>query len=402
MRTLPAWVEVDLDALTANIASVRRRVGPGVHILLIVKADAYGHGAVEVAREAIHRGVHMLGVATVDEGRELRVAGIDAAVLLLSPALPDEIPGILDHDLRTTLPDLGFATELSAQAVARHKRVPVHVEVDTGMGRSGIAPDDAVDLLVQANRLPGLLVEGVYTHFPVSDTDLDYTRDQLRRFLAVVTAVRQAGVEVALVHASNTGGVLGLPAAHLDMVRPGGMLYGVMPDPALQADPDSRRVMSFHARLVQVRRIPQGQGISYGRDCRLERDSVVGVVPVGYGHGLSRAYSSRGAMLCRGKRVAILGRITMDMTMIDLTDLEAVGVGEEVVVFGRQGAAEITVDEIAAATGVIGYEVLCGISKRVVRVYKRGGDVQSMRGLLGVRRLGAAFASSLGPGSGGA
>ncbi len=402
MRTLPAWVEVDLDALSSNIAVVRRLIGPDVHILLIVKADAYGHGAVEVAREAIHRGVHMLGVATVDEGRELRVAGIDAAVLLLSPALHDEIPAILDHDLRTTIPDLEFAAALSAQAVARGKRVPVHIEADTGMGRSGIGAHEVVDWVVSASRLPGLLVEGLYTHFPVSDTDVETTRAQLTRFLDLVTAVRRAGVAVTLVHASNTGGVLGLPAASLDMVRPGGMIYGVMPDPALAGDPALRPVMSFHARLVQVRRLPAGHGVSYGHDCVLSRDSVVGVVPVGYGHGLSRAYSGHGGMLCRGQRVAILGRITMDMTMIDLTEVEAAAVGDAVVVFGQQGNAAIFVDEIAAATGVIGYEVLCGISKRVVRVYRRDGDVQSMRGLLGVRRLGAEFASHFGAGPGGA
>jgi len=398
MRTLPAWVEVDLDALSTNIAVVRRRVGAGVHIMLIVKADAYGHGAVEVAREAIHGGVHMLGVATVDEGRELRVAGIDAAVLLLSPSLRDEIPAILDHDLRTTIPDLDFAAELSAHASARGKRVPVHIEADTGMGRSGIGPREVVDLTLSASRLPGLIVEGLYTHFPT--TDVEFTGAQLARFLELVAAVRRAGVEMTLVHASNTGGVLGLPPANLDMVRPGGMIYGVMPEAALAGDPALRPVMSFHARLVQVRRLPAGHGISYGRDCVLSRDSVVGVVPVGYGHGLSRAYSGRGGMLCHGKRVPILGCITMDMTMIDLTEVEGAAVGDAVVVFGRQGEAAITVDEIAAATGVIGYEVLCGISKRVVRVYKRDGDVQSMRGLLGVRRL-AEFTPSFGTGSGG-
>jgi alanine racemase len=389
MKMLPAWVEVDLDALVANIGEVRRRIGHDVRILLIVKADAYGHGAVEVAREAVRAGVHMLGVATVDEGKELRGAGLDAAILVLSPALPEEIPELLAHDLRVTVPDLEFAAALSQQAWRAGKLVPVHVEIDTGMGRSGLLPDEAVAVVARAAALPGLLLEGVYTHFPVSDTDVEFTRRQMQVFAATVARLRAAGAAPRLVHASNTAGILNLRDADCDMVRPGGMLYGCLPDPALAVPPGLRRVMSFHARLVQVRRLPAGHGVSYGRDFVTRGDTVVGVLPVGYGHGLSRAYSGRGEVLFRGRRVPILGRITMDMTMIDLSAHDAPRVGEEVVLFGRQGEAEIGVDEIAAKTGVIGYEVLCGISKRVVRVYRRNGDVQSMRGLTGVRRLAA-------------
>lgn len=388
MRQLPAWVEVDLDALAANIALVRAKIGPAAKILLIVKADAYGHGAVEVAREAVRQGVHMLGVATVDEGKELRGAGLDAAILVLSPALADEIPEILAHDLRTTIPSLEFARHLSQEAYRARKVVPVHIEFDTGMGRSGLLPGDAVAVALQVASLPGLQVEGVYTHFPVSDTDPAASQAQLQEFLAAVDRLRAAGVQPALVHASNTAAILQLAAAHLDMVRPGGMLYGVLPDPSLRPPPGLQPVMSFHARLVQVRRLPAGHGISYGRYFVTTRETVVGVLPVGYGHGLSRAYSGRGAVLFRGRPVPILGRVTMDMTLVDLTGIDSPEPGEVAVVFGRQGEAQISVDDIAAATGVIGYEVLCGISKRVVRVYKRYGDVQSMRGLTGVRRLG--------------
>jgi alanine racemase len=387
MKMLPAWVEVDLDALATNIGLVRPRIAPATHILLIVKADAYGHGAVEVAREAVRAGVHMLGVATVDEGKELRGAGIDAAILVLSPTLPGEIDEIVAHDLRVTLSDRDFAADLSQHAWRAGKWVPVHVEVDTGMGRSGHLPDDAIAIAVHAAGLPGLLVEGVYTHFPVSDTDVEFTRAETAAFAAVVARLRAAGVTPRLVHASNTGAILNVRDADFEMVRPGGMLYGCMPDPALQPPAGLRRVMSFHARLAQVRRLPPGHGISYGRDFVTRRETVVGVVPVGYGHGLSRAYSGGGEVLFRGARVPILGRVTMDMTLVDLTEFESPRVGEEVVLFGQQGEAAITVDDIAARTGVIGYEVLCGISKRVVRVYRRNGDVQSMRGLTGVRRI---------------
>jgi alanine racemase len=205
--------------------------------------------------------------------------------------------------------------------------------------------------------------------------------------MALVARLRAAGLQVPLVHASNSAGILLLRDADLDMVRPGGGLYGCLPHPCLRGAADLRPVMSFHARLVQVRRLPARTPISYGGDVHTWRDCTIGVVPVGYGHGLSRAYSGRGAMLCRGQRVPVLGRVTMDMTMLDLSGIDAPRVGEEVVLFGRQGNAWLDVGEIADKTGVIGYEVLCGISKRVVRVYRRNGSVESMRGLTGVRTL---------------
>ncbi len=386
MDTLPAWVEVDLDALAHNVTVVRRLTGPDTRILFIVKADAYGHGAVEVAREAVRAGVHMLGVATVDEGRELRAAGIDAAILVLSPALPAEIPALLEAELRTTVPDLEFAAQLSDAARRCGKLAPVHVEIDTGMGRSGIHASVAASCIEQISHLPGVVIEGVFTHFPVSDTDVEFTRQQCATFQDIVARLRRSGLHIALVHASNSAGILELRQADLDMVRPGGMLYGCWPEARLSGRAALRPVMSFHARLVQVRRLPPRTPISYGGDAHTWRDAVIGVVPVGYGHGLSRAYSGRGVMLFRGRRVPILGRVTMDMTMLDLTGCDA-RVGEEVVIFGAQGAECIGIDEIASATGIIGYEVLCGISKRVVRVYRRHGGVESMRGLTGVRAL---------------
>jgi alanine racemase len=387
MKTLPAWVEIDLDALVHNVQVVRRLTGPECRILLIVKADAYGHGAVEIAREAIRAGVHMLGVATVDEGCELRSAGIDAAILLLSPALPDEIPALLAAQLRTTVPDLSFAEKLSEAAHGLGSLAPVHVEVDTGMGRSGVLARDALEWIRQLSALPGILVEGVFTHFPVSDTDDEFTRRQGVALRALVEALRAAGITVPLVHASNTAGILRVPELRFDLVRPGGMLYGCVPHPSLEGRQALRPVMSFHARLVQVRTLPPRSPISYGGDVFTCRETRLGIVPVGYGHGLSRAYSGRGSVLYEGRRIPILGRVTMDMTMIDLSSFPAAKVGDEVVLFGRQGDAEISVDEIAEKTGVIGYEVLCGISKRVVRVYRRNGGVESVRGLTGVREI---------------
>jgi alanine racemase len=386
MRTLPAWVDVDLDALGANLRLIQERIGASRRILLIVKADAYGHGSVEVAREAIHSGVHMLGVATVDEALQLRDAGIDSAILVLSPALPDEIDALVSRSLRTTVPDLEFAARLSRASQDAGVIVPVHIEIDTGMGRSGFHADVAVDWVRRVVALPGIQLEGLYTHFPVSDTDVAFTQAQVQRFRNVIDELAHQGVRATWTHASNSAGILNVEEAHLDLVRPGGMAYGCLPHPSLRDRAPLRRVMSFRARLVQVRHLPPRSSISYGGDVVTCAPLTMGVVPVGYGHGLQRSYSGRGTMLFRGQRVHVLGRITMDMTMVDLTDFEEPRVGEEVVLFGRQGDDEITVDEIAEATGVLGYEILCGISKRVVRVYRRNGGVESMRGLTGVRQ----------------
>ena len=385
MKTLPAWVDIDLDALSSNLRVVRERIGAGRKILLIVKADAYGHGSVEVAREAIRSGVHMLGVATVDEALQLREAGIDCAILVLSPALPDEIKTLVKHSLRVTIPDLAFAEKLSRAALAAGVVAPIHIEVDTGMGRSGVHADVAVEWVQRVVALPGLQLEGLYTHFPVSDTDAIFTRTQVQRFRAVVEQLAACGVHATLTHASNSAGILTTEDAHFRMVRPGGLAYGVLPHASLNGIAPLQRVMSFRARLVQVRQLPARATISYGCDVMTCAPLTMGVVPVGYGHGLTRAYSGRGAVLFRNRRVPILGRITMDMTMIDLSGFEAPRVGEEVVLFGRQGEDEISVEEIAEAAGVFSYEILCGISKRVVRVYRRNGGVESMRGLTGVR-----------------
>jgi alanine racemase len=288
--------------------------------------------------------------------------------------------------LRATIPDLAFAEQLSEAALHARVLVPIHIEIDTGMGRSGFHADVAVAWVRRVVALPGLQLEGLYTHFPVSDTDLTFTSSQVQRFRSIIDELAAFGVRATLTHASNSAGILSVPDAHFEMVRPGGVAYGALPHPSLQGIAPLQSVMSFRARLVQVRQMPPRSTISYGCDVMTCAPLTMGIVPVGYGHGLMRDYSGRGSVLFRGQRVPILGRITMDMTMVDLSDFPDPEVGEEIVLFGRQGDAEISVDEIAAATGVLGYEILCGISKRVVRVYRRNGGVESMRGLTGVRQ----------------
>jgi len=372
-----SWVEVDLDILDSNLEALKRTIGPGREILLVVKADAYGHGAAHVARAAAAKGVKQFGVATLHEGMQLRGAGLVEDVWVLSPLLESEIPQALAHGLEPTLPSIEFARALSAEAMRRGRPCRVHVEVDTGMGRTGVDATEAVDFLAAVDALPGVRVGSVYTHFPDADAeDETFTRQQIARFDEVLAALGARGLTPPLVHAANSAGTLRMAEGRLGLVRPGLAAYGLVPPHG--TDPGLTPAMSFHSRLVQVRRVRAGRPVSYGRTFTTPRDSVIGVVPVGYGHGYSWLCSNRGAMLVAGQRVPIVGRVTMDLTMLDLTELaERTGrmpePGDPVILFGRQNGAQLPVEELAHWSGTLPYEVLCTIGKRVTRIYLRGG-----------------------------
>ncbi|MGD1047878.1 MAG: alanine racemase [Candidatus Krumholzibacteriaceae bacterium] len=385
MNRSPAWVEIDLDALKHNVDRVRSIVPAGVSMLLVVKADAYGHGAVRISRLAVECGVDMLGVATLDEGRELRKAGIKLPILILSPVLPQELEGVLENDLAVSASSYEFAERASDIAVRTGAVCALHVEIDTGMGRAGIAQGEAIEAVSRMGALPGIRIEGLFTHFPASDSDVDFTKDQIRLFTGIASALRTAGVAFRYLHCANSAAILNFPSGDFNLVRPGLLVYGHAPSIVLRDRLDVVPAMSFKARLVLVRDMPAGASISYGRTYIAPKPLKMGVVPVGYGHGLSHRLSNRGQFLFRGKRASIIGRVTMDMTMLDLSEFPDAKVGEEIVIFGRQQGAEITVDEVARWDETLNYEVLCRISKRVPRLYLRSGRIESMKTLLGVR-----------------
>jgi len=389
--TFTTWVEIDLDALVHNIGAVRSRIGPERRMLLVVKADAYGHGAVEVARVAVKNGVDTLGVATLQEGIELRQASIDAPVLILSPPMEEETEDIVEYDLTCTVPSLAIARALARASAARGRTCAVHVEVDTGMGRSGVGLDEAVGFVSALTKLPELVLEGIFTHFPSSDDDRGFTERQVGLFLGLLTRLDAKGIRIPLRHAANSGGVLGVPSSFdgpLNMVRPGIAAYGLRAGSPSANGVELVPVMSFKSRIAQIRDLPAGHTVSYGRTFAAERPMRVAVVPVGYGHGLSWRLSNCGEVLVRGRRAPIVGRVTMDVTMVDLEGVGEAVVGDEVVLFGRQGDEEITVDEVARRVGTINYEVICGIGKRVARVYLKSGEAIGMRTLTERRVVG--------------
>ncbi len=384
MDRFPAWVEVNLDAMKWNIGVVRDLLYADVSILLVVKADAYGHGSIRVARLAAECGVDMLGVATVDEGKELREADIGLPILVLSPILPEEIVHALEYDLAVTVSSIEFAEAASRAAKKKGGNCKVHIEVDTGMGRAGLGRERAIEEIKKILALENLELDGIFTHFPASDNDIDFTGEQIESFKKLLDELKADGVEFHYIHCANSAAIMNFPSSHFNMIRPGFLVYGHAPTIGLKEKTDVVPVMSFKTKLVLVREMPPGSSISYGRTYIAPGHIMMGIIPVGYGHGMSHHLSNRGEVLFRGSRVPIIGRVTMDMTMIDLSGFEDPSVGEEIVIFGRQGSASIDVDEIAQWEGTLNYEILCRISKRVARIYMSKGIVDSLKTLLGM------------------
>lgn len=371
----PAWAEIDLGAVRHNAAVLAAEVRPA-RLCAVVKAAGYGHGAPEVAGAALEGGADWLAVALVEEGRELRAAGVDAPVLVLSEPAPSAMDEVVELSLTPTLyTPAGLDAIRSAVRASRISQpFSVHVKVDTGMHRVGAPPPEAVALALEVDASPELDLGGFWTHFAVSDELADpYTSEQVDCFQQALGVLAAGGVRPALRHAANSGGAIWHPDSRFDMVRCGIALYGLSPG----ADGTSRHpvpllkpAMALKARVSFVKTVPAGERLSYGLRYRLARDSVVATVPLGYADGVTRSLSATGGMvLIGGQRVPIAGAVTMDQILVDCGPDSGVAVGDEVVLLGRQGTEEITAWEWAGRTGSIAYEVVCGISGRVPRSY---------------------------------
>ncbi|NLZ44715.1 MAG: alanine racemase [Clostridia bacterium] len=369
----PVWVEVDLEAIRENIRQIRRLTGQGTkapEIMAVVKAEAYGHGAVATARAALEAGATRLGVAIPEEGILLREAGIDRPVLVFTPLLPDQVETFLDYGLTATIAGEESARALSAAAGRRGQKSRVHLKVDTGMGRVGVSPAEAQDLARRVAALPNLEVEGVYSHFATADeADLSFAYHQLAVFKEVLNSLEEAGLKIPLRHIANSGAIINLPESYFDLVRAGIIIYGLYPSPETPRDRlPLKPALSLKARVVQVKRVPPGTGISYGQVYHTRCATNIVTLPLGYADGWSRLLSGKARVLLKGKSFPLAGRICMDQCMADVGDL-AVEPGEEAVLIGKQGGEEISVDEVAGLLGTINYEVVCMLSGRVPRVW---------------------------------
>ncbi len=367
--TRPTWLEIDLDAIQENIRQVRRIVGPHVQIMAVVKGNAYGHGIAEIAHAAVAGGVAMLGVACLSEARMLQEAGITTPMLVLGYTPAWQAEEAVRYDVRVTLFDLDTAHALSQAAQQVHRPARVHVKVDTGMGRLGVLPQEAPDFVETVVRLPGIEVEGIFTHFSVADeAEKSYTHWQLSRFHKVLHALQSRGIHIPLVHAANSAALLTVPESRFNMVRLGIAMYGLAPSAKVPLPAGFRPALTWKTIIAQVKTLPPGSFVSYGNTYRTTGEERIAVIPVGYADGFRRAPAHWGHVLVHGQRAPIVGRVCMDQTMINITHIPEVRQGDEVVLIGRQGDAEITAEEVAQRLGTIHYEVISEILSRVPRV----------------------------------
>ena len=383
----PLQATIDLSAITENVRAVKHLVGPRCKVMAVVKADGYGLGAQWVAAAALEGGASWLAVACVDEGVQLRRAGYTGLLLVMSYVPPEEATVAVANRLTLVLHSsrTGHALELAAQRLGLGgASVPVHVKVDTGLGRFGCMPSELMPLLAELSSLPSLRIEGLMTHFADADAeDSGFAQGQLRLFNELRATAQAAGFRFDLVHAANSSAALTLPESHLDMVRVGILLSGHLPAGHLAGRIPLRHAIRLTARLARVFTAPEGYFVGYGRTWRAQSASVIGLVPVGYADGYSRSLSNRGQVLVSGVRCPVVGRVSMDQTAVDLTQVPNASEGDEVVLIGTQGDEEIDAADIGRWAGTIPYEVLCALSARVPRTYVRDGNPTDRCTLLG-------------------
>jgi alanine racemase len=381
------WAEVYLDRISHNYKLIKQKV-ERAEIMAAIKADAYGHGAVEVARILETEGISMFGVASLEEGIELREAGISSKILVLSPIVYSQIDALLEYNLIPTISELGFFKLLDEKLKARQKPMVVHVEVDTGMTRTGIPYREARDTIREIDHSPFITIEGIFSHFPLADADGSFTEKQLEEFGNLIKDLQRGNVNPHFVHIANSAGIFKYTRSHFNLVRPGIALYGLNSSPEVNFAKDFLPVMVLKSRVVNLRVVDAGTAVSYGHTFKTKRKSTIATVSVGYGDGYPRALSNCGEVLVNGRRALIIGMVCMDLIMIDVTDIEGVKVGDIVTLIGKDGTEMITAEECAIKSNTIVYEITSGIGPRVARVFKVRDRVISVRNLLGRWRNG--------------
>lgn len=367
--TRPVWAEIDLAAIAHNVRAIRKITS--AEMMAVVKADGYGHGALQVARVALANGAQRLAVAILNEALELRQQAVTVPILVLGYTPEEQAEVVVANEVTQTVFSWPLAEALSKVAVKLDKKAKIHVKVDTGMGRVGVQPEEAVKFIRQLMTLPNLEVEGMFTHFAVADEqDKSYTKEQFAKFMAVVESLAGEGISLPLYHVANSAAIIDLPSTHLNLVRPGIILYGLYPSD--QVDKEKillRPALTLKARIGHIKRVKAGTSISYGRKYIAPEERVLATLPLGYADGFTRLLFAKGQVLVKGQKAPLVGRVCMDQCMIDITDIPGVETGEEVVLIGRQGKGSISVEELAEKIGTINYEVVCMISQRVPRVY---------------------------------
>ena len=365
-------VLIHLDNLESNIRKIRELAGAGIKLCLAVKANGYGHGAVEISRAAVDMGVDYLGIASAAEGYELRKAGITSPLLLLSLTPPEDIPRVVECAMSAVVASQECISRFEEVASFVGKTAVLHIKVDTGMGRIGCTPEEARNLAIGIVKSPVLALEGVCTHFPVADIeDSTFTSNQIDLFNKVISEIRMEGIDPGIVHASNSAGLIRYNTAKYDMVRIGIAAYGYPQGPNPREIPGFKPVMEMRSKLVFLKKVAAGTPLSYGLTYTTERDTTIGTVTAGYGDGYPRLLSNNADVVIRGRRYPVVGRVCMDQLLVDLGCDPDVRLYDDVVLFGP-GPGTPDAAELADAAGTIAYEITCGVSGRVSRAYQRG------------------------------
>ncbi|HQP09840.1 MAG TPA: alanine racemase [Candidatus Omnitrophota bacterium] len=385
------YCEIDLEAVRHNARQIAKLVQKNrfflstrldaekklkglESILAVIKADAYGHGVEDIARLLDREGVGLFGISNVDEGITLRKLGVKKPILLLESALPVCAGKIVDYDLTSGVCTLELARALDQEAKKRGRKADVHIKIDTGMGRLGVWHTEAFDFIKKVSRLRRLRIMGIFTHFPAADTERGFTRKQIVSLYDLVKKLDRAGLIIPFIHAANSMGLAGYKTHILNLARPGLMLYGLYPDPRLKKDFLLKPAMSVRSHVIFLKRIPKGRSVSYGRTFFTKRDMLIATVPIGYSDGYFRAFSNRAAVVINGARCPVIGRVTMDQIMVDVTPVPGVKLGTSVTVLGRQKRQTVSAEDLARWAGTINYEIVCSLGSRLPRIIKKGNE----------------------------
>lgn len=377
----PVWAEVDLDKLAHNMREIRR-VAKSENIIGVVKADAYGHGAVDVAPVLLENGANRLAVAVISEAVELRRSGIECPIMILGFTPPNLIDNLLRYDIEQAVYSYEFAKELSRMAQKKNKVARIHIIVDTGMGRIGYLPnDDSVEEVYKISKLPNIIIEGLFCHFSSADEkDKTYTFNQVKKYNDFYDELKKKKVNINMRHIANSAAIIDLPETHYEAVRPGIIIYGYYPSEEVNKENiDLKPVMTLKTNVVHIKTLPPGEYVSYGRKYRTEKESVIATLPVGYADGYTRLLFQKGKVILKGKFAPVIGRICMDQCMIDVTEIDGVKIGDEVILIGEDENNKFSADIVGELLDTISYEVVCMISKRVPRVYVKEGKVVKIR-----------------------
>lgn len=383
------WTEVNLDAIAQNVKNIKKLIGEKKELMAVVKGNAYGHDILEVSPVVLENGATRLAVARLEEAIFLRKAGITVPILVLGLTLKQQAEFLVSYDITPAVCEFEMIEKLSESAVQMNKMTKIHLKVDTGMGRIGIFPYDVLRFIKRIKALKNVEIEGIFTHFSVADEkDKFYTEEQFRKFIEILTILEKEGIKIPIKHVGNSATLLDLPHMWLDMVRPGIAIYGLYPSKEVKKTINLIPAQQFKTKIVFIKELPPGESISYGRTYITKRRMRVASLPVGYADGYNRLLSNQGEVLVRGQRVTIIGRVCMDHCMIDVTNLTQVEIGDEVVLWGRQGEEMITVEEIAQKIRTINYEIVhMPDKKRVPKLFIRDGKPWKIKTMLGERLL---------------